>query len=120
MKIYIAHSNKFDFENKLYLPLRSSTLNTEHAFFLPHEDGKAENTKELMKDFDLLIAEVSEPSTGEGIEIGRADMLNIPIVCIYEQGSKVSNSLRYVSNEFIEYADPKDMLGKLTDFLNRL
>ena len=113
MKIYISHANGFDFKKKLYAPLRESTLNEEHEFYLPHESGASVNTKELMKEYDLLIAEVSHPSTGQGIEIGRAEAFNIPIICIYEKGSKISNSLKYVTDTFIEYETPEDMIEQI-------
>lgn len=117
MKIYVAHSNDFDYENKLYKPLRASALNTEHEIFLPHEHGRHENTRELMKSCNLLVAEVSLPSTGEGIELGRAEAIGLPVLCISEQGAKVSSSLKYVTDHFLQYSDAEDMLSKLGDFL---
>lgn len=70
MKIFVAHSSMFDFINKLYIPLWGSRLNTLHDIFLPQENGHEEVTKELIKSCDLVIAEVSMPSTGAGIELG--------------------------------------------------
>lgn len=120
MKIYIAHSNDFDFENKLYKPLRASNLNIAHNIFLPHENGQQDNTKELMRDYDILVAEVSLPSIGEGIELGRAEAMGLPILCIYEKGSKISTSLQYTTKWFLEYVDVDDMLLKLEIFLKDL
>ncbi len=72
MKIYIAHSRNFDFQNELYKPIRQSPLNNEHSFVLPHENSDEPfNSKEYLEDkADLLIAEVSDPATGLGIELG--------------------------------------------------
>jgi hypothetical protein len=120
MKIYVAHSSDFDYVNKLYRPLRESALNGEHDFFLPHENERSSDTKELMRECDLLLADVSKPSTGEGIEIGRAEAIGLRIVCIYESGSKVSSSLKYVCNEFIEYTNPNDMITKITRLLSKI
>lgn len=117
MKIYLSHARDFDFENKLYAPLKSSALYTEHEIFLPHDGGRSENTKDAMKSYDLVIAEVSRPATGQGIEIGRAEMLNVPILCISERGSKISGSLKYVTHDFIEYDNPVDMIEKISAFL---
>lgn len=116
MKIYVSHSKNFDFENKLYKPLRASELNTKHEIFLPHE-GEWVDTKESMKSFDLILAEVSEPATGQGIELGRADVYGIPIVCIYEEGKKISNSLKFITEKFVEYKDPQDMVDKVLKIL---
>lgn len=118
MKVYVAHSSDFDYVNKLYKPLRESRLNAVHDFFLPHEKGQAEDTKELMKECDLLLADVSKPSTGEGIEIGRAEAIGLRIVFVYEKGSKVSSSLKFVSQEIIEYSDSADLIEKVSSILS--
>jgi len=119
MKIYLAHANSYDYQARLYSPIRTSVLNESHEFFLPHEAGRKENTKVMMKDFDLVLAEVSVPATGLGIELGRADIFRIPILCLYEKGAKISNSLKYVTTEFIEYDGAADMLQKLAIWLAR-
>ncbi len=113
MKVFISHSNHFDFKNQLYLPLRKSQLNSRHQIFLPEEDGKI-NTKETIKNSDLLVAEVSLPSIGLGVEIGWADSFNIPIVCIYKDGKSFSSSLKFLTNKFISYKNEDDMIVKLS------
>lgn len=64
MKIYVSHSREFDFEKDLYEPLRNSALKWDNTFFFPHEAGRDVNTKEEIKNSDLILAEVSFPSTG--------------------------------------------------------
>ena len=87
-----------------------------NIFFLPHED-KALNTKEIISNSDLVIAEVSLPATGQGIELGWADYAKIPILCIYEKGTKISSSLKFITNNFIEYEDTNDMINKIRNFI---
>ncbi len=118
MKIYVSHSRSFDFENELYKPIRASVLNTEHEFFLPHENGQSINTKEVLQDCDLILAEVSFPSTGQGIELGWANMLNKRIVCISRKASEVSGSLKYITDNFITYSDKDDLVSKIILALN--
>ena len=65
-----------------------------------------------------MIAEVSYPATGLGIELGWADMHKCPIVCIYRSGQKTSGSLKVVTDKFIEYTDKQDMLEKITDTID--
>lgn len=117
MKIYIAHSSGFDYKNELYAPLRESELNENHEIFLPHETDEFINTHEIIQNANLVVAEVSYPSTGEGIELGWAQDANVKIICIYKRGHKVSSSLREVSDTFVEYEDSKDMIRKLTSTL---
>ena len=83
MKIFIAHASSYDYKNELYLLIRKSYLNNEHEIILPIENGREVITKEMIKSCDLVIAEVSYPSTGMGIELGWADIFKIPIYCIY-------------------------------------
>jgi nucleoside 2-deoxyribosyltransferase len=115
MKLFVVHSSSSDFKNKLYTPLRQSELNTEHEIHLPHENGKEQITKELIRSCDAVIAEVSLPSTGEGIELGWASAFNVPVICISEKGAKVSNSLRFITSIFVEYSNSEEMIAKLKE-----
>ena len=117
MKIFVAHSSNFDFKNELYIPLRKSELNKKHIIFLPQENGKETIPKEMIKNTDVIIAEVSYASTGQGIELGWADIFKIPIICIYKEGSKYSSSLNKLTNKFIVYKDSDDLIKKLSSFL---
>lgn len=120
--IYVSHSSLVNYKELLYAPLKSSHLNKTCNFVFPHEQDSANlfNTKALFKSgkCKLVLAEVSTPSTGQGIELGWANDLNIPIVCIYQKGCKVTDALKTVSSEFIEYEGFEDMIGKITAYLN--
>ena len=119
MKIYISHSREFDYLNELYKPIRESILNSQHEFFLPHENNRSIITKEVIKDSKLIVAEISFPSTGQGIELGWAEMLQIPILCIYKEGVKFSGSLKYLTKDFISYSDKNDLMERLDAFLSK-
>jgi nucleoside 2-deoxyribosyltransferase len=120
MKIFVAHSSYYDFLNELYIPLRSSTLNKEHEIFLPQEKGPAPVTLDIIKNSDLVVAEVSYPSTGQGIELGWANIFKVPIICISKEGTKISRSLSKITDNFLEYKDSDDMIKKLTQRLSSL
>ena len=108
MKIYVAHSTSFDFRAELYQPLRA-IADEQRTFIFPHEDDTFKHTKQIIADSDLVLAEVSYPSTGQGIELGWAECLGTAIVCIYKAGYKPSSSLNTVSDTFIEYASSDDI-----------
>lgn len=115
MKIYVCHSKGFDFKNELYEPLKNSGLNVE--FIFPHENSSESfNSKELFEKHlcDLVLAEVSIPATGQGIELGWANVFNIPIVCFYKTGTIPAGSLRVITDKIIEYSDSNDLINKLT------
>jgi hypothetical protein len=104
MRIYIGHPSSIEFQKDLYEPIRASALNNQHEIILPHEtSNQPTNTLELMKTFDLMIAEVSEASTGLGIEMGWANLLNLPIIAIYREGKTPSSSIQTIINEIHSY-----------------
>lgn len=117
MKIFVAHSSHFNFQDELYTPIRSSELNKKYDFFLPHEGGREVNTKEEIRSSDLVIAEVSFPSMGEGIELGWAQMLDKKIICFHKESEKPSKWLKMISEEFIPYKDSTDLIQKLSQEL---
>ncbi len=114
MKIYVSHSGNYDYESELYAPLKSSDFAHGYQILFPHDKENIDtNSKSLIANSDLVLAEISHASTGQGIELGLASAANTPILCIYRTGSKISSSLRFVATEFIEYTDANDMLKKL-------
>lgn len=114
-KIYVSHSTSFDFKEKLYKPLKQLK---EFEFILPHEkSAMPRSSKDIIKTCSTLVAEVSVPSHGVGIEIGWADSFAIPIVFIFKKNSKISTSLKFLSNNFIEYDRVKNILPKLVETL---
>ncbi len=122
MKIYVGHSSSFDFKKYLYEPLINSDLNKYHNFILPHKMyTKATDfiTRDIIKTCDIMIAEVSYPATGLGIELGWADVAQVPIICVYKKDQKISDSLRVVTESFIEYIDASDMINKINDKINK-
>lgn len=112
MKIYIAHSRSFDYQNELYTPIRNNKELNEHEVILPHEfSNNSSNSRDFYKDIDLFIAECSYPATGLGIELGWTFDDNTQIYCIHKEGTKVSDSVYAVTRNVIEYKDTKDMLN---------
>ncbi len=115
MKIYVTHPTNFDFKTELYKPLRDSELNKNHEIILPHETSeRLHSTPEFIRDCDLVLAEVSLPSTGQGIELGWATIESVPVICFYKAGAKYSYSLKAVSDIFLEYNSADELIEKLT------
>lgn len=103
MNISISHSTSFDFEKELYEPIQKSFRLKKHNFFFPED--RVKNTRDVIKSCDIMIADVSYPSTGTGIEIGWASTVNKPIYCIYKQGTNYSFSLKFITQNFYEYTE---------------
>ncbi|MDD3159499.1 MAG: hypothetical protein PHQ98_00850 [Candidatus ainarchaeum sp.] len=119
MKIYVGHSTSYDFKNELYTPLKKSNLNKVHELTFPH-DNELElfNSKDFLKNnAELMIAEVSHPSFGLGIEMGWANLNNVKIICVYKTGIKISNALKAVSNTILNYSNGEELIKKLENEL---
>lgn len=120
MKIYVCHSTGYDYVNELYKPIRASSLNTDHEIFLPHENLNGEiDTMQITKDADLIIAEVSYPSTGQGIELGRAEMIGKRIVCLHQADKTPNSALRFVTGPVISYKDAAEMIRVVAELLQK-
>ena len=117
-KVYISHATSFDFKEELYKPLKKLK---GFELILPHEkSGIPEPSKAVIKTCSAMIAEISTPSHGVGIEIGWADSFGIPIIFIFKKNSKISACLRPISSKFIEYENIKDILPKLAETLRNV
>lgn len=119
MKIYLIHSSTYDYQNELYKPIKGSSLIKKHEFvFLYDETEMPGSTKEIIRNVDLVIAEVSFPATGIGIELGWADAFGKKIICIYKSGEKISRFLNVLTETIVAYENQTDLIKKLGDQLN--
>ena len=111
MKIYIAHSKEMDYVNKLYNPLRKDSFFQNYELILPHEnDVNSSNDREFYKNIDIFIADVSESAIELGIELGWVYDDKKTIYCIYEEGKKISNSVKTLANKFFKYKSVEDIV----------
>ena len=110
MRVCVCHATKgFEYGSELYAPIRASALDAEHEFLLPHEAGAGSHTKARIESCDLVLAEVSYPSTGTGIELGWADAAGVPVACVYREGSDPSGALKHVAKAMVAYDGPRDL-----------
>lgn len=120
MKIYVSHSSKIDYLKDLYNPLRISELTKTHEFLFPHERSlDLFPTKKLFdnKGCDLVFAEVSFPSHGQGVELGWAFDRGIRIIFAHKPEAKLSVVIPELSKEIFSYTDSQDLISKLSTYL---
>jgi nucleoside 2-deoxyribosyltransferase len=118
MKIYLSHSTNFNFKEDLYQLIKKEDFHNN--FIFPHEKSdKQYPVKKLFssKKCNLIIAEISFPSTGQGIELGWANIRKIPIVCFYKNGANYSKSLNQISKKIIKYNDANDLIKKIKQLI---
>lgn len=118
MKIYISHSRLFDFQQELYAPLRASELNARAQIILPHEKSEAVyDSKTELQTTQWVIAEVSYPSIGVGIEIGWASMYGVPIIAVQKKDMPRSSSADHLATHYLEYNDSADLIQQLSHII---
>ena len=68
-----------------------------------------------VRESDLIVCDLSELSTGMGLELGVAHECNKKVIFFYDKNSHVSNMLNgaFVNSKFIEYENVKDLEEKL-------
>jgi len=120
MKIYIAHSKEINYIDDLYIPLKNHNHNN-HELILPHEHSNTNyNTRNFYKSLDVLIAEVSKPAVGLGIELGWAFDDNVPIYCLYKKGSKYSSSIKCITSNIYEYSNTNELIQLFDQIISKI
>ena len=79
---------------------------------------------EAIRKAKLMIAEVTRPSTGTGVEIQFAMQLKKKIICLANKDADVTSMILGPANlgmiEMIRYNDEEDALAKLRELLSNL
>lgn len=113
--LYLGHAVRWNFQEHLYKPLRNSHFSEEFNLILPHEQSlEPSNTKSIIENCNVMLAEVSYPSTGLGIELGWAEVFDIPIIAFYQEGRSPTKTLKLVVHDVFEYDSMPDLIEKLS------
>lgn len=119
MKIYCAHSSAFDYQHDWYDVLRLSSLAREHEFVFPHEHEEIQkNSYPTLQNVDCVLAEISYPSLGLGIELGWAQSLHKPLYCFYMSHSRLSPSVASIASDCAAYSSKEELLHLISQFLS--
>jgi 2'-deoxynucleoside 5'-phosphate N-hydrolase len=86
---------------------------------LPADKIYARDTQ-MIRDSDVMIAEVTNPSLGVGYELAYAEKLNKPILCLFKQDSERKLSAMVSGNHYnvIEYIEPQDIKTAVARFID--
>lgn len=110
-KVYIAHSRQMDYEKEIYEPIRNEESLKAYDVILPHEVKQENNQgRDFYKTLDIMIAEVSMPATGLGIELGWAYDSQVPIYCLHKKDCKPTSSIYAVTNEVYAYQNKEELI----------
>ncbi len=121
---FVAIINKYGIVPYSYNPNAVESTNYEKVEYLYTEKVKKDiiellNLKVNGTDINSLIAEMSSPSTGQGMELQEAVRLNIPII-IAKNGSKISSTVLGSGKikKVVFYDEKEEIKGKFEDILN--
>jgi nucleoside 2-deoxyribosyltransferase len=74
---------------------------------------------EMIKEADVMIAEVTNPSLGVGYELAYAENLDRPILCLFKKDAKNSLSAMVAGNTYntVNYIKPEEIIESVQTFL---
>jgi len=110
----------------MYTHLVEMGIEVEGAFWLSDERGLDdeeiyERDIAALERSDVLLAEVSSPSTGVGFEVAHALCRGIPVVCVHERGVRLSAMIAGCPEVHLyEYSTPDELCSLLKSALTRL
>lgn len=95
----------------------STPLDT--MMFKGNDYERYERAMALLQDTKLMIAEMSNVSTGQGMELQQAVILNIPILVIAKRESKISGLVKGCKNvkNIIYYDKIDDISNDIKKFI---
>lgn len=95
----------------------SSPLDTMK--FIGSDEERYQRAIMMLSETSMMIAEMSSTSTGQGIELGIAATMNIPVLVIAKEGSKVSGLVKGCPTvkDIVYYEDVKDIKEEINSFI---
>jgi len=119
-------ADRHEIYRRLYAHLIEMGVEVEGAFGL-FSEGNLTDAEIYERDIaaiersDVLLAEVSSPSTGVGFEVAHALSVGIPVVCVHEEGAKLSAMIAGCPRVHLYAYTTADELGLLLErILTRL
>lgn len=100
------------YTDKIYSPI--DTIN-----FKGTNEEMYTRVMKLLQETNLVIAEMSSPSTGQGMELQEATILNIPILVIAKKDSKISGLVKGCKclKDIVYYEKIEDIKDNIIRFI---
>ncbi len=120
-KIYLGHTRdpRLNYLDTFYQPLIAALH--EHTLIMPHPNGADAviNSCDVLPKCDAMIAEVSYPSTGLGMELAWAKIVQVPILCLHHTTCTPSHSVLTHFSSIISYENTLDMVQGVAHWLGQ-
>ena len=100
---------------------RSIKSPIDTASFKGSVEERYKRAFECVKEADFIIGEQSEASTGQGMELREAHILNKSVLIIAKEGSRVSGLVKGcpVVEDLVYYSSLKDLKNKLENQMKK-
>lgn len=97
----------------------SSPLDTME--FTGNNEERYIRAMELINSTDYIIAEMSIPSTGQGMELQQAIIQNIPILIIAKENSRISSLIKGSKGivDILYYENLEDIEGNIIKYISK-
>lgn len=135
LKIYFAGSirggrqDKDLYKDIIVLLSKFGTVLTEHIGATNLTDaGETDLAEKIftrdmqwLKESDVVVAEVTQPSLGVGYEVATAELICKRLLCIYRNGERLSPMIRGNANILTKpYTELSDLDGIFSEFFEKL
>lgn len=118
-----SDNNSMDIYNKIISWIDNSKYEISSPLdtvkFKGNDFERYDRAMKLLHDTKLIIAEMSNISTGQGMEMQEATVLNIPILVIAKSGSKISSLVKGCKSvkKIIYYENIEDVKDNILGFI---
>lgn len=119
LNIYFIHSLKSNFNKNIYLPvLRSNLLSHHHLIFSQSETNKNKYYKDLIRDADLIVIELSDADMTLNMEIKEAVSSGKPILVLAHKVRGYDDRYQTILKNIIGYSNDEELKHYVEIFVN--
>jgi len=119
IKVYIIHSDKVNYKEEIYKPLLEKGLMNDFFLILPlSEKYKSTYIKDLMKDSDIIICDLTKSNFFLNLELKTANKLNKPIYYFIKNDDK--NIKKYKIDNLTVYNNKEEFSVLVSNMLYSL
>lgn len=119
LNIYFIHSLKSNFNKNVYLPvLRSRVLAKHHLMFSQSEENINKYYKDMIRDADLLVIELSDSDMTLNLEIKEAALSKKPLLVLAHKTRGYDDKYQAIVKNIIGYGNEEELRYYVETFVN--
>ncbi len=127
-RVFLAAPFTFNFEAEFLDHIEEFLMGLGYSVIVPHDFANDDVSDEEIRrqihtdlaqveNSDILIADVTKPSHGVGMEILHAHKLGKRVILIAQSGTRISSMARVHSHNTLEYNNSEELKQKLESCL---